>query len=108
MRMMKYVFLAISCIVFSQLTAGLPMDLDASKNKECPAEKYERMCQGKQDCLENPDCLCYCSGICCPRKKTANDDPIYIENDPRGHNCYCKQWDLDVYEERGCAAKEGR
>lgn len=53
----------------------------------------------REACLNDPDCLCWCSQICNWRKKTAQDHPVYIENDPHGKFCYCKQWDFDYYED---------
>jgi anaerobic selenocysteine-containing dehydrogenase len=63
-------------------------------------------CQTKESCLNDPSCQCYCSVKCGFRKKEENDKPVYIENDPNGKYCYCKQWDADNYVERGCAGKE--
>jgi hypothetical protein len=65
----------------------------------------DTMCSNKQDC-KNPDnsCQCFCSGICAPRDKEEKDSPIYVENDPEGHYCYCKPWDMETYYER-CADK---
>ncbi len=56
-------------------------------------------CTGKEQCLNDPNCLCWCSQVCNWRKKTAADHPVYIENDPYGKHCYCKQWDYDYYED---------
>ena len=51
--------------------------------------------------LSNP-CQCYCSKECGPRDKKPEDSPVFVENDPAGNFCYCKQWDLDEYYKRGC------
>jgi hypothetical protein len=51
----------------------------------------------KETCLNDPKCLCWCSQICNWRKKEPDDHPVYIENDPHGKFCYCKQWDYDHY-----------
>lgn len=56
-------------------------------------------CVSKEQCLNDPNCLCWCSQVCNWRKKTSSDHPIYIENDPYGKFCYCKQWDFDHYED---------
>lgn len=56
-------------------------------------------CRTREACLNDPNCLCWCSQKCGFRKKTAADRPIYIENDSRGKNCYCKQWDIDKYDD---------
>lgn len=92
MRILKYSALILSLIVFG-----------TNKSQEYG---YASRCQGKQDCLENPACLCYCSGICDYREKTPEDNPVYIQNDPYGHFCYCKQWDIDVYEQKNCAIRD--
>lgn len=56
-------------------------------------------CASKEACLNDPNCLCWCSQMCGWRKKTTDDHPVYIENDPHGKFCYCKQWDFDHYED---------
>lgn len=56
-------------------------------------------CASKEACLNDPECLCWCSVKCGWRKKTPDDHPVYIENDPYGKYCYCKQWDFDHYED---------
>lgn len=61
--------------------------------------KYQPNCATKEACLNDPNCLCWCSQICNWRQKTENDHPVYIENDPYGKFCYCKQWDYDHYED---------
>jgi len=70
-------------------------DLVATKGK----------CKTKEACLNDAKCQCWCSQKCGYRKKTTSDNPIYIENDPNGKFCYCKQWDLDLYEDN-CISKE--
>lgn len=59
--------------------------------------------KSKRNCkdLNNP-CQCYCSWKCGPRDKQPDDKPVYVENDPAGIYCYCKQRDLDHYYSRGC------
>lgn len=59
--------------------------------------KNKRACQDL-----NNSCQCYCSWKCGPRDKQPDDKPIYVENDPAGIYCYCKQRDLDNYYTRGC------
>lgn len=54
-------------------------------------------CTSKEDCINDPNCLCWCSQICNWRKKTAEDRPVYIANDPHKKFCYCKQWDYEHY-----------
>ena len=62
----------------------------------CAAEQAPP-CRSKEACLNDLNCLCWCSQICNWRKKTSEDHPVYIENDPHGKFCYCKQWDYDHY-----------
>ena len=58
-------------------------------------------CQNREDCEDlNNTCRCYCSRMCGFREREANDAPIYVEDDPAGNHCYCRQWDLDNYEAR--------
>ncbi|MBI2774868.1 hypothetical protein HYX58_02590 [Candidatus Dependentiae bacterium] len=40
---------------------------------------------------------CYCSQKGDFRQRHADDNPVYVENDPNGVFCYCKQWDLDNF-----------
>ena len=64
-------------------------------------------CQTKEECVDlNSTCQCYCSRKCGFRERESNDKPVYLENDPAGHHCYCKQWDLDNYETRHCDEQE--
>jgi hypothetical protein len=57
----------------------------------------ERSCgNDKQRCQErNNTCQCYCAYKPGPRDKTAEDTLIFVENDPEGHYCYCRQRDID-------------
>ena len=64
----------------------------------CAGEKDPPICGTKESCLNDPHCECWCSKICGFRKKETSDHPVYIENDPHGKFCYCKQWDADHYE----------
>jgi hypothetical protein len=66
----------------------------------------QETCQDEADCLNNPHCKCWCSQVCGYRKKQENDSPRYIQNDPNGKFCYCKQWDIDLYDEN-CINGEG-
>lgn len=43
--------------------------------------------------------LCYCSAGCAPRDKHKNDNPVWLENDPKGNKCYCQPWDLCKFDE---------
>src|SRR5947207_2571995 len=66
-------------------------------------------CQGKDQCENDSNCRCWCSQICNWRKKTSEDHPVFIEKDPNGKFCYCKQWDYDHYEDnciKGLKIKE--
>lgn len=63
------------------------------------AEKKMPPCATKEACLNDPNCHCWCSQSCSWRKKTAEDHPVYIEDDPYGKYCYCKQWDFDHYKD---------
>lgn len=59
----------------------------------------EPPCKSKEACLTDPNCECWCSQKCGYRKKKSTDNPVYVENDPNGKHCYCKQWDVDHYED---------
>jgi len=56
-------------------------------------------CQGKSACLNDPNCLCWCSVKCGYRKKNDTDHPIYIKKDRNGKFCYCKKWDHEHYKD---------
>jgi hypothetical protein len=56
-------------------------------------------CKLESSCVNDKSCQCWCSVECGWRDKTPADNPIWIENDPNGKHCYCKQWDLDHYED---------
>lgn len=79
-------FLKKSIIALSMIASiGLVYAGTESKNPRC---------MDKKSCLNNPNCECYCSVKCGPRKKTSKDSPIWIENDPHGHHCYCAPRDV--------------
>lgn len=66
-------------------------------------ESVKSVCgKNKKNCKNKNNCLCYCSGKCDLREKKPGDKPVYVENDPHGHYCYCNQWDLDVFQENQC------
>lgn len=65
----------------------------------CDGMNTAPTCKSRESCLNDPNCRCWCSQICAYRKKTAADDPVYIADDPNGKFCYCKQWDVDHYED---------
>ena len=77
------------------LCVMIPLTLCAIENNK----KSIKPCTSKEACLNDPNCLCWCSQVCSWRKKTPADHPVYIENDPYGKFCYCKQWDYDHYED---------
>lgn len=62
-------------------------------------------CKSKESCINDQKCQCWCSVKCGYRDKTAADHPVYVENDPNGKHCYCKQWDLDMYQ-ANCVEKQ--
>ena len=64
-----------------------------------------RTCKGKKNCLHDKSCQCYCARIGDFRNKEADDKPVYVKNDPRGHHCYCKQWDLDNVDNKKAKAQ---
>lgn len=68
--------------------------------------KGGRNCATEEACLNDPDCQCWCSVKCGYRKKTASDHPVYVEDDPNGKHCYCKQWDIDHYEDNCVKGKK--
>ena len=63
-------------------------------------------CSSEESCLKDPNCECWCSQKCGFRKKEKGDHPVYIKNDPNGKYCYCKQWDVDHYEENCVQGKD--
>lgn len=67
---------------------------DYSPNTQTPR------CSTPNACSDlNNGCTCFCSHICEQRdKKPDEDNPIFVADDPEGHYCYCKPWDLENYE----------
>lgn len=65
----------------------------------CEQPEKLKPCTSKEACLKDPNCACWCSVKCGWRKKRPDDHPVYIEKDPHGKHCYCKQWDFDHYED---------
>ena len=59
------------------------------KNKAPACGNDEVACKD----MKNP-CKCYCAFKGAPRDKTPDDDPIFIEDDPEGNYCYCKERDI--------------
>jgi len=60
-------------------------------------------CRMGASCADmNNECQCYCSVKCGFRDKREDDKPVYVENDPNGLGCYCKQVDLDEYNAGRC------
>lgn len=89
---MKNYFLALTLISLC--------DLDAAYRKHKQHNEYQEpkeFCyQDKQRCEDKNDgCQCYCGFKPGPRDKTPDDTLIYVENDPFGNYCYCKQRDID-------------
>lgn len=79
----------------------------------CGNVKIENLpCQKtKENCLNDPNCQCWCSQKCGYRAKKAEDHLVFVENDPNGKSCYCKQWDADHYEDNcihGAQIKEAK
>lgn len=85
----KYLFLLACGVAF----CGVAVGFIRKKNKAAAVA-----CNDKKSCVGNKDCQCYCSKKCGFRDKTDDDREVYVENDPNGKYCYCKQWDLDNYE----------
>ena len=56
-------------------------------------------CSKEETCLNDPNCLCWCSVKCGYRKKTDEDHPTYKKNDSNKKFCYCKEWDYEHYED---------
>jgi len=82
------------------LTFGLTGSLINCENKFIRAGQ---ICKTEADCVNNPNCKCYCAFKPGYRKKTAKDTaPIYLnaEQDPYGKRCYCDQRDLDKLASR--------
>lgn len=58
-----------------------------------------KRCTTPEDCRENENCQCYCSGIAGYRNKVDEDNPVYVESDEyiakNGEvvHCFCKPWD---------------
>gem|GEM_PF-1948739 len=93
-------------ILFLLTTVGLLGCGELLLAKKAAAKKENICGKNKKSCLEDKNCLCYCSRKCGPREKQSDDAPVYVENDPNGKYCYCKPWDRDKFEEQMCAKRE--
>lgn len=65
----------------------------------CGGSKDGKQCITREPCVSDPNCMCWCSQICEYRKKTSEDNPKFVDNDPNGKFCYCKQWDYDNFKD---------
>ncbi len=84
----------------TRLMRFLLLGITAFFISSCSCEKQSEPARCTQDTyLDDPTCTCWCSQKCGYREKTKRDHPLYVENDPNGKFCYCKQWDLDYYDE---------
>ncbi|HSX13532.1 MAG TPA: hypothetical protein VLE96_03835 [Chlamydiales bacterium] len=61
--------------------------------------KGHNRCGTRQACSEDSRCKCWCSQSCSFRPKHADDHPTYVDNDPNGKFCYCKEWDMHHYKD---------
>jgi len=86
MKTYQYLFICLVGIFAQAIIAREPVPQSA-------------VCPTQNSCADiNNSCKCYCSHICEPRdKKPEQDNPVYVPNDPEGHYCYCKPWDLENY-----------
>lgn len=88
-------FICLCLCTLGALTAGYTMSRKRHKIKNpCTSEKN---CTNMKN-----NCQCYCSVKCGFRDKTSDDRPVYVQDDPNGKYCYCKQWDLDNYKSNEC------
>lgn len=78
-----------------------------ARKKRKAAEVKNELAQDEKSCI-NAQGACYCSKKCGPREPNDTDRQVWVENDPNGKRCYCKEWDRKNYDMRECAAKEAR
>ncbi len=50
---------------------------------------------------ESPN-LCRAGGFRDKDKEIAQDDPVFVKDDPNGKFCYCKPWDAANYKANKC------
>lgn len=99
LKNIRLLFITLSVVSGNMLAAPMPANSE-KVSSDMP------ICNAQQPCSDlNNDCSCYCSEKCGPRKKMADDITVFVENDPNGIGCYCKQWDLDNYQ-KNCSVKE--
>jgi hypothetical protein len=91
--MFKYMMLALITI------GAVSLEVQSKENPRLVGQcgKNKRNCQDL-----NNSCKCYCAWECDVRDKKPDDKPVYVENDPAGIYCYCKQRDLDNFRNKGC------
>lgn len=88
----RYV-LCVAAVVF--VAIGMYANKNKQHDRGCKVRRQK--CTTEKNCIKNQNCQCYCSEKGSFRDKVADDKPAYVENDPNGVYCYCKQWDLDKY-----------
>lgn len=79
------------------------LDAQRRKKKDNAPEcgKDEVACKDMRN-----SCQCYCGFKPGPRDKEANDNPIFIADDPEEHYCYCKERDIkEVNRKRAMRGK---
>jgi hypothetical protein len=82
-----------SAALLGLILGGSVIHLDA-----LPRRRNRAACDNKNNCQSlKSKCQCYCSAVGHFRDKNSDDKPVYVENDPNGVHCYCKQWDLDAF-----------
>ena len=99
------------CVACGGIAVGVMHHTNKKAAETCGTQK---VCTDKQGvacnthkaCINDESCQCYCSKECGMRDKKDDDRPVWVENDPNGKYCYCKQWDLDNYEMRDCPQKD--
>ena len=97
--MFKVIFFMMMSLAFNASAADPVQNKAPEVTSPTSPQNKPSPCASKEACLNDPNCLCWCSQICNWRKKTADDHPFYVENDPYGKFCYCKQWDYDHYKD---------
>lgn len=68
---------------------------------------YGYECQFQKDCLDktNAQCRCFSVQKCNLKIKERDDNPVWVQDDPKGIRCWCKQSDRDRYVD-SCVKKK--
>lgn len=94
MNFKNFLLLLIVTVIVLGMIRVLPYFFGKRAAAEYPCGRDEESCKDLND-----SCRCFCAFKPGLRDKVADDNPVYIKNDPARIYCYCKPRDLKKYRE---------